>query len=411
MNLVQMAEHAKNLSNQQLQQMLQRPDGAMPPFILAAEAARRQDIEKSAQIPQDTGTVLDELIQGRAQASGGLNSLQPGAPQQAMNCGGGVKRYAGGALVGPGVARQAPLQPFEMPSFSGVWEFLTKPRNLVGGDATDQIVRDRADIEDPIPSANSGIMQLSPAEDYGEKQKLARYQTRIRDEAAAAKEAETANKKGEMGDTGADDAAPEGGAEADEFRDRLAALYGEEDDVRRLLGFSSSGLARMGAALLSRERGLSEGQRWANAAAAMAEDTEARDLNRQKIAQEEELALLKYDMAKKAADDASASAGVDEMASAYKDTAAYYIDVGKAYAEQAEKLRRAYQKTNEFGIAIPGETAQIPPEIQDRINKLEKASQDAFSAAHGYQQQFGGIRGVEIMGVYDDDGNITYPSR
>lgn len=404
MNLVQLAEHAKNLSNQQLQQMLQSPDGSMPPFLLAAEAARRQDIERSAQVPQDTGTVLDELIQGRAQASGGLNALQPQQPQP-MRGGGEVKRYAGGALVGPGVGMQPALRPEEMPSFSGFWDFLTKPRSLVGQSATDPFAREVAGVTDPIPSA-SGVRELDPVEDLGEKQKLARYQTRIKDDAAAQKEQENADKNREMGNP--EGTTEEGGGETDEYRERLASILNSDDeDVQRLLGFSSSGLARMGAALLSRERGLSEGQRWANAAAAMAEDTETRDRSRQKNEMEDEMAFLKYDMAKSESDQAKEDAAIAQIREGYSGQADYNMKAAAEVRQRMSDIQRQYSSTDPMTGMITGST-EPPPEVQAELKRLQDLYNQLIGASQGYNVQGAGILGIEPMGVRMPDGSIKY---
>jgi hypothetical protein len=401
MNLVQLAEHAKNLSNQQLQQMLQAPTGEMPPFLLAAEAARRQDVERSAQVgPADNTTVLDELIQGRAQATG-LNALTnqaaaPAPPQPPAMAGGGITRYSGGYTT-PGYV--PPHQSFDIGgALDFGWRYLTDP-NIFRGPQTPTTP---PSTSSPIPSAG-GIADIKM--DTREHDGFKTYGSegdRYVEREAARKEAETKKKNEEMGNP--ETVTDEGGGETDEFRDRLDAIYNEDDDVQRLFGMSSSGLAGIGAALLSNERGLSEGERWANAAGALAGDTESRDLKRQKVSQEEAMAMLKYDMAKKASDDATSSADIGNMAEGYKNSATYFLDIGKAYASQANDLRKSYQQTDAFGM--PGAMAPIPPEVQTKIDQLEQASRDALLRAQYNQAQYGGIYGVEPYDAVWDGGEL-----
>jgi len=61
MNLVQVANDVKMLSDQQLQQIMQNP-GSTPQYIIAGEMQRRQKLREDSSSPAQQGTVVDSLM-------------------------------------------------------------------------------------------------------------------------------------------------------------------------------------------------------------------------------------------------------------------------------------------------------------------------------------------------------------
>lgn len=84
MNLIEQQNVLKSLTDEKLQQELASPSGATPPFLLATELSRRQEMRKSYEGEKarqgKSSTVLEDLLGGpRPSVTGGM---QPAAPQQ-----------------------------------------------------------------------------------------------------------------------------------------------------------------------------------------------------------------------------------------------------------------------------------------------------------------------------------------
>lgn len=82
MNVIQLQDMAKNLSDQQIAKEMQTPSGSMPGYVLLSEAMRRKRMRETyaAQQEQPKQSMAEEMS---AQMSGGIGSLQQ-APQQSM---------------------------------------------------------------------------------------------------------------------------------------------------------------------------------------------------------------------------------------------------------------------------------------------------------------------------------------
>ena len=62
MNLIDIEDRLKDLSDQQLMQQMQRPDGTAPQFLVMSELKRRKEMRDKAPAPETT-TVKDDLVQ------------------------------------------------------------------------------------------------------------------------------------------------------------------------------------------------------------------------------------------------------------------------------------------------------------------------------------------------------------
>lgn len=81
MNLLKAQDLLKGVPDQQLQQMLQRPPGTIPPFLIASEAARRskvrQEYQGDMQGKPPTSTVIEDLMNNM-----GVAALKPPGEQR-----------------------------------------------------------------------------------------------------------------------------------------------------------------------------------------------------------------------------------------------------------------------------------------------------------------------------------------
>lgn len=101
MNLIDIEDRLKDLSDQQLMQQMQRPDGMAPQFLVMSELKRRKEMRGRAPTQPDNSTVKDDLLgQGIASAM----PQQP-MPQQPMPQD-GIPRFQGGVFLNTG-----PLSP------------------------------------------------------------------------------------------------------------------------------------------------------------------------------------------------------------------------------------------------------------------------------------------------------------
>ena len=85
MNLIDIEDRLKDLSDQQLMQQMQRPDGMAPQFLVMSELKRRKEMRGRAPTQPDNSTVKDDLLgQGIASAMPQQPMPQQPMPQQPM---------------------------------------------------------------------------------------------------------------------------------------------------------------------------------------------------------------------------------------------------------------------------------------------------------------------------------------
>lgn len=427
MNLVQLAEHAKNLSNEQLQKMLQQPDGSVPPFILASEAARRQDIEQSAQMqPSQPTTVLDDLIKGRADKAGVAQLAgQMAQPQQAaqpqMARGGGLMSLANGGQVrgfaGGSVAVSQPPSGVVMPmpslsdiaaglgqeftgavdwagqEFAGAvdwakqkYDILNTPVKVGVSGSTDPFVRQSAGLGPVQPSGGLTAEEYTADVDRyrrelagGYSRKTVPNQKEV-DPEAVDKNLKTADKEAEMGakPTATSPPTTENSVDTEAVRAQIEALYGPQDD-NYILGISPVAYAGIAKAMLSSEPGLSSGERWANASMALAAGQQSKAERDEELRREGAMALLNYDMkeADRIREDQIRQTGYDREDRRYQQA----LDAQAAKDLRAEKDARNTAYLD--GIKTQSETYKV---MSDRAGK------DMENIAQKYQGNHLGIK-------------------
>lgn len=118
-NIIEQQDLLKGLPDNRLAMMMQNPTGDIPPFLVAAEAQRRQAIraqfsggpqesvvdtltKQMANVPQNIQAPAQQppqMPQQQMPEMAGVAALQQQMPQQAMRRGGIVQRYQDGSLV------------------------------------------------------------------------------------------------------------------------------------------------------------------------------------------------------------------------------------------------------------------------------------------------------------------------
>jgi len=114
MNLIDIEDRLKDLSDQQLMQQMQRPDGMAPQFLVMSELKRRKEMRGRAPTQPDNSTVKDDLLgQGIASAIPQQPMPQQAMPQQPMPQQpmpqDGIPRFSGGVFLNTG-----PLHPNQL---------------------------------------------------------------------------------------------------------------------------------------------------------------------------------------------------------------------------------------------------------------------------------------------------------
>jgi hypothetical protein len=100
MNLIDIEDRLKDLSDQQLMQQMQRPDGTAPQFLVMSELKRRKEMRDKAPAPETT-TVKDDLVQ-----QGIASVANQMAPQD------GIPRFSNGMFPGTNIAVRPTAQDY-----------------------------------------------------------------------------------------------------------------------------------------------------------------------------------------------------------------------------------------------------------------------------------------------------------
>ncbi len=185
-NIIEQQDLLKGLPDDRLAMMMQAPTGDIPPFLVAAEAQRRQSIrEQFSGGPQES--VVDSLVKQFANVPqnlqsadqqqmpqqmppqmGGVAALQgqqqmqqmpQGVPQQAMRRGGYVQRYNDGSLVQPSLYNpQAASSPSEQ---------MAQTYMLLNPGMTYEEALQRAGIGQPLARPTVGELAAAQANKVG----------------------------------------------------------------------------------------------------------------------------------------------------------------------------------------------------------------------------------------------------
>lgn len=375
-NIIEQQDLLKNLPDARLATLLQNPVADIPPFLVAAEAQRRQSIRQQFAGSENSESVVDTLtkqiakvpqnIQPQAQTPPmipptpqmqGVAALQQqqaiqdiaqqAQPQQQMRHGGMVQRYYDGGTVKPW---------WEIPdissTFSGAGSYIgskvseladwaTKPysERKAEEDSSEPGIVDKASIPPLPPGAASG-MSFTPA--------LPKEQTGKPEPLSA--EAPPP---------------PEPGETKDEYRARIEALFADR-------GTSSWERAQKWFSMAEKffDPSLTTGQSIAAAGAAFAGSAGEQARADRELAIAREKALLEYDISER---DRIRAAEADKAQREYE-TQQKIIERQTPTADATiNSLVRSIGEINDqiaeaSKTDFPGEP--LPPEKQEKINRL-----------------------------------------
>jgi len=377
-NIIEQQDLLKGLPDARLPLLLQSPDASIPPFLVAAEAQRRQAIRQQFAGDGSKESVVDTLtkqlsnvpqnIQAPMRAPpkmpppmqpqmqpqmAGIGALPQG--QQAMAGGGPVRRFAPGGYVEP---------MWKIPSYSGV---IPRVGDWVGEKAKDlyeYATTPWGNTEAPANPAESSGIDLSlpdiklpnPNPNFGENGEPSPYT-----------DLTTKPKKPPSPTTGTEDTSAENkykSMEA-EMRKRLEGLYAEDEpsnweDAQKWFAMSQ--------AIMNPDQNLIQSLASAGSIYAGAEGQQAAD--RRAALRDQEEALLKYDMEIYSSDREAESANAAARVRAQTDISTGQIgDIRNERNRLYEQLMRV-QESVDKGEITPEQAATRQKGIQSRIDAL-----------------------------------------
>lgn len=460
-NIIEQQDLLKGLPDNRLALLLRNPDATIPPFLVAAEAQRRQAIRQ--QFAGDAGkeSVVDSLTKQLANVpqnvqapmqipprmpapmmpQAGIAALQQApaqapvqAPQQ-MAGGGPVRRYQVGSLVTPSASRvqeiadqfgytveQAAEALKNNPSLSG--ESAATPGLPFSIKETNQEARATSSIPD-IP-----VLTRSPAEMAEinrEKAREAKYQEMYNyggygstspsaSVAGPTLEGITPDIPIKGGKKPVDPATGVGGtsaenkdkAESAKYRSMLEELYAVEEPSN---WEEAQKWFAMSAQIMNPDANLMQGLVNAGAVYSQAEAEQARE--QREADRELKKALLQYDIGERDYERGQASAARSERIDAMK----YQADQARENAKILAEAARSDQA--ELRLVVSSLTqASIPPEeiakdsrvidLQERIRKSNERANNALIEARKFNTTLGNLYGFKPF-TEASDGSGIYP--
>lgn len=416
-NIIEQQDLLKGLPDARLSLLLQKPDASIPPFLVAAEAQRRQAIRQQFAGDGNKESVVDTLtkqlsnvpqnIQAPMQTPpqipqpqpqmAGIGALPQG--QQAMAAGGAVQRYGlGGDVVPSESTFDYVRRTYPVSSLPG---FLSNTASSIGGYISDawnsdtaKHATDRAkesvgraiDVTSLNPWT-SQILGLDPASVRESRKKSeiaaiqannpmagqgssgpAEYDTSIKQMERLSARPAVENKT--VKDTSAPDTTTAGTsaenkakAEEADFRKRIKELYGVEEPSN---WEEAQKWFAMSQAIMQPDQNLMQSLAGAGAIYAGAEGQQAADQRAAKRDQEE--ALLKYDLQKYSSDREQEIANAAARVKAQTDISTGQIsDIRNERNRLYDQLSRIQEDADKNGI--PVDPARIAA-IQGRIDSL-----------------------------------------
>jgi len=371
-NIIEQQDLLKGLPDARLSLLLQSPDASIPPFLVAAEAQRRQAIRQQFAGDGSKESVVDTLtkqlsnvpqnIQAPMRAPpkmpppmqpqmqpqmAGIGALPQG--QQAMAGGGPVRRFAPGGYVEP---------MWKIPSYSGV---IPRVGDWVGEKAKDlyeYATTPWGETETPTNPAESSGIDFSlpditlpnPNPNFGKNGEPSTYTdlTKPKSPTKGTEDTSAENKYKSM--------------EA-EMRKRLEGLYAEDEpsnweDAQKWFAMSQ--------AIMNPDQNLIQSLASAGSIYAGAEGQQAAD--RRAALRDQEEALLKYDMEIYSSDREAESANAAARVRAQTDIATGQInDIRNERNRLYDQLSRVQEEADKTGI--PVDPARVRA-IQGRIDSL-----------------------------------------
>lgn len=389
-NIIEQQDLLKGLPDDRLATLMQNPTGDIPPFLVAAEAQRRQSIraqfsggpeesvvdtltKQMANVPQNIQAPAQQPPQMPPPQQGGVADLQQG-----MRDGGMVQRYQDGSLVTPtfrGRAGGGGYYPGEQPQ----GDFVTDVYNYVTGVSAPYFDRLRRFGINPTPEQIKTIQEESAA---GSESEPYRYgmtadERRMMQKAPVPTAAPAEQPRDP--NAGQDDTSYENKLSAREakLRERQEELFGDTE-----LSSWEKAQKWFAAAQAAVQPGQTNAQAAINALAALGGGFAEEKSAQRQAESEKEKAMLQWDLARYEADRAAA-------ASAASDALQYKRDIDKLKLQDELTGKREINKLQTLSpnSAIDGINAQMKilgdeladPSLDEATRKAKQAQLDSLS--------------------------------
>lgn len=398
-NIIEQQDILKGLTDARLATLMQNPVGDIPPFLVAAEAQRRQAIRQQFSGAGSNESVVDTLTKQMANVPQNIQApmqtpLQNPPPEQAgigaipqqMAHGGPVRRFQTGSLVTPTFRGRAGAAGYETPSDTwgilgtSVGGFLENLKEFGLNPTVEQQAKLAAENE--VAASADAPAGIQPNDIYAAAKAPGLYDSKItkpRDPNASNQDSSITNKKA---------------AAEDSFRKRLEELYRTEEpsnweEAQKWFAMSQQ--------IMNPDANLMQGLVNAGSVYAQAEAEQASAQREDERALAE--MLLKYDMAQYEDQQARESAGIR----AKTDISTGQIeDIRREQYRLYDQIDRIQEGVDK-GEIMPEVAAERKAQIQTRIDALG-AEMTAYKKYIGQQYGFGLFPKVNIA-----TGQIEYP--
>ena len=427
-NIIEQQDLLKGLPDDRLATLMQNPTGDIPPFLVAAEAQRRQSIraqfsggpeesvvdtltKQMANVPQNIQAPAQQPPQMPPPQQGGVADLQQG-----MRDGGMVQRYQDGSLVTPafrGRAGGGGYYPGEQPQ----GDFVTDVYNYVTGVSAPYFDRLRRFGINPTPEQIKTIQEESAA---GSESEPYRYgmtaDERMMMQKAPVLTAAPAEQPRDpnAGQTGTSYENKMSAREA-ELRKRQEELFGDTE-----LSSWEKAQKWFAAAQAAVQPGQTNAQAAINALAALGGGFAEEKAAQRQSESEKEKAMLQWDLARYEADRAAAAKAAedrkDERIGAYK---FYAEQAGGSLKEAGDMLDSLERRRAEYIKNLPETLPGAPPPDYSKdpyiasLDKRIQQVQDMITGAQGAKQRalsgYGSATGTDpSVTVFTGEGLATY---
>lgn len=413
-NLIEQQDLLKGLTDDRLARLMQQPSGDMPPFLVAAEAQRREAIRQQYTPSGKQESVVDTLTKSLAKTPENLQApaqtppqMPQPMPQPQMRAGGAVQRYYGGGQVEP---------MWSLPDYGSA---LTGVIDYVGGQAKGiydwatmpygETPKAQPAESTPAPGAvppTAGIPELPDTQIVPGRFPFP--------DKPPARPVMPRNKSAGTADT-----SPENRQKVtnDEMRERLKGLYADE-------GVSNWEKAQKWFAMSEQffDPAMTTGQSIAGAARAFAEGAGAEAADSRAAARDQEEALFKYDLAKQD-EEARRQAEAEQQKAAVAQNRIEAIKYqSEAAVKDAELYRRAADdaadKLNKritalVSAAVPEDEIAKDPDViaqQRTVEDANRMMQNAILQARRYRSMVDSMYGVDPGFEMSDGDSITRPN-
>lgn len=396
-NIIQQQDLLKGLPDNRLAMLLQNPVGDIPPFLVAAEAQRRQAIRQQFAGNGSQESVVDSLTKQLANVPQNLNAptqtppmVPPTPPMQGvmalqqqqqmeqaaqnvqqpqmMRAGGMVQRYYDGGKVEPlweipDLSGTIPsIYDYIAPKVSDFAEFITKPYSEREAErAEEKEKEDRPRIFPTLPPGASGGMALNPD---------------LPKPTMAQPIADPASEEQQPGET------------KEEFRARMEKLlaYREPSDWEKSQRWFAMAEQFLDPRKTTMQSVAGAGQAFAEQSAAMAAAQREAEFNKEKGLLELDMAAAERDRAEKSA---QATAKIESM----KYQGEQALREAEFYRKAADDAKNELADYTKDGLMIEADDPRVA-ELRTRIAEANKNAQDAIRRAQYFQYQYGTTYGT-----------------